>query len=775
MALLFSGVGAADVALYAAYEVGFVVLPGVLLVRALGVRVGGWGGQVCIGWALGYVLEIAAFAGTAALGARWLFLLYPPLVVAGVALHARRAGNSSVGTADAERAASGPGWAAAVVAMLAIGFLAADSFSQLTLPSSLGSAHYYPDVVWYWAVAGEALHHWPIADPTVAGSSLSYHVFVSLHMAAAAQVTGIELGVIALRLQPLTMLLVVVLGLVFAGRHFSRQVWGGPVAAALVLFVWRPDLDLGPPAETVGTILSQAHLSPTFVLGLALFLPATVLVEQALSSGREERAPIGVWISLALLLVGCSGAKASILPLMLGGLSTAVAYILVAKRRLDRGALAAFGLVAFVLAASYLLLYAGRSSGFELSAFQLAGEALPRSIVGVDVADEVYWPLAVLASFALLAPVVGAAWALRSGWRQVAPGDAWMLGMLFPALVLYYGLGHDGDSQTYFLLYGWVAAAVVAAGGLVAVAQGALGGPRRRVHLLLVPGIAWLLACSIAVGALELAGAFGLGVPDGRAIAIAYGFAAAATFVAVGLAVWRRPVTGRLALAVVVAALAAGALDGAVDRGAELVERYRDPARAIHQVDDDVFPLGITGDLVEGFDWVRRSTPEGTVIAVNNQFLHGGGFDARYFYASALTERLVYLEGWDYSDGAFNAGWHEVRRGLQPYPGRFRLNSRAVRGDPAALRGLRRRGVTHLLIDKLHGGPRPGRRLARRVFSNDALDVYELQDPLGPVVSGRASSEVSISPSEGSGPTFSTKRRRVRRSSGSSSVTRTSP
>jgi hypothetical protein len=110
-------------------------------------------------------------------------------------------------------------------------------------------------------------------------------------------------------------------------------------------------------------------------------------------------------------------------------------------------------------------------------------------------------------------------------------------------------------------------------------------------------------------------------------------------------------------------------------------------------------------------------------LAVNNHSITARETDSKYFYYSAFTEREVFLESWAYTSvGAY---------GGQPYPARLALNNLAVaHGDPVALRELARRGVTYVLVDKIHGtgAPEPP-EVSRLVFSNSALDVYRLTVP----------------------------------------------
>src|SRR5512133_3716138 len=78
---LLSGVSLRDIALFVGYETVFVLGPGWIVYGTLRPRAGTLE-RLAFGWGLGYVLEIAAFALTASLGVRLLFVGYP--IVAGL-------------------------------------------------------------------------------------------------------------------------------------------------------------------------------------------------------------------------------------------------------------------------------------------------------------------------------------------------------------------------------------------------------------------------------------------------------------------------------------------------------------------------------------------------------------------------------------------------------------------------------------------------------------------------------------------------------------------
>src|SRR4051812_46604057 len=112
-AWLIFGVRPAEITLFVGYEVGFVLVPGVLLRLALGGREEPWRERLALGWALGLALELGAFAATAALDARGWFPLYtlPVYAVAGaMVVRARRSQSAPATTIGGALRSLAPSW-----------------------------------------------------------------------------------------------------------------------------------------------------------------------------------------------------------------------------------------------------------------------------------------------------------------------------------------------------------------------------------------------------------------------------------------------------------------------------------------------------------------------------------------------------------------------------------------------------------------------------------------------------------------------------------------
>jgi hypothetical protein len=217
------GVSAGDALADAAYELGFVVLPGWLAYRVLASAPGGALRQLALGWALGYALEILVFLVTAGAHARGLFPLHPPVVglaaVGAMWLQRSRPTMNTLATPPH----SSPRLAGLTAALCLIAVLyVAFAYFAAPLPGTT-SVHYSPDTPWQLSLAADAKYHWPIQDPNVAGEPLPYHFFVHVHMAAASNVTGVDLTVVFLRVFIVPLVALSVLLFLVAGRSLWRS------------------------------------------------------------------------------------------------------------------------------------------------------------------------------------------------------------------------------------------------------------------------------------------------------------------------------------------------------------------------------------------------------------------------------------------------------------------------------------------------------------------------------------------------------------------------
>lgn len=651
---------AGDLLRYSLYLGAFVIGPGWLAWRGLaGDAPGGALRQLVLGWALGLALIIAGGLLTAAIGARWLLWAEPLLVAAAAGPRGWRHRHAAAVEPWTLRRPVAEGWAVAGVIAVALVYLAAAFYTQKPMPGHFANVSYSADTVYTLALAGEARHQWPIHNPSVAGTPLPYHVFAHVEMAAANQLTGVPLLTMVMRFAPAALFVLLALGAALAARAFTRgAAWAGVVAPALVLLVGEADPFSNSAYPFANTYFLDLYLSPTFLLGAAVFLPALVLLREVLVA--PMRRP-GLWAALAMLLFACGGAKATILPVVGGATGLLLLWCLARERAIAPRAFAALALTSGLFGMFYLALYAGRSGGFTVSglwtlrhAEKLAGlePHLPHGVWLVAVA--------VLGTLGFAGPqLVGVAGLLRRSWRPDA-GEVLLLAACVIAFGPLYVLSSVDASELYLVWFGLLAGTIAATAGVVALAGRMRSAGRARI--------------------------LGAGV---------------AAFVLVG------------------------AMDQPLDIFPTLIKR-----RQHHEVlysNHDVGLHGMTSGLYEGLRWVRAHTSPKDVLATNIHTLDQG-YDSRYFYISAFTERRVFLESWLYTSRTAAIGYVKVANGqLHPFPDRLALNTAVFdRADRAAMADLRRRyGVTRLVVVKLYGLGAPAVAAAGKpLFENADVAVY---------------------------------------------------
>jgi hypothetical protein len=754
---LATGVSLGDIGRFVAFEALWVCLPGCMLYVLLSRPGRGWLSVLALGWPLGHAIEIGAFALTAALGERDLFDLLPVLALAlmGPPLartYARpgRARLRDLADGLGRRLRGDRGMPIAVLAItVAVGVvvIALRYFVPYPLPGHFPSVAYLPDDVYAISLAAEALHHWPLTEPYVAGQALHFYPGVFIHIAAVSQAVGIAPSTVVLRLFPTTMLIVVVLQLWLICRQLGGSIWVGAVAAILFVIVGELNLDVTRFENDGLSFFNMLGEAPTNALGFTFFLALFVILqrqfadEDAVESGQPPtrrqtpRQALGSLAMVAILAYAASAVKTQTAADLVGGLGAVLLIgrlLGIGRARLQWG----YALVLLAcMGAFYGLALVGGISPYRVQPF---------AFVHYTVFDPLFPAHSVLRLVALtgaaavvyaclFVPLLGVAWLLRrsSGNRRSV---AFALAVFAVALVSCTALAGSGDNEVDFLTYGYIAMVPVASLGLTHLWEQVPRLARARIALacvaILLAGLAVAASSYVLVklGTLTSTslipageGAFGpRRLAWGLWYVATYGLLAA-TIGLMSLRLGRTLVTlhsrgTRVVACCIPLVLALGLVKPIAGTFPEVWKTVL-TRRAVQDSSED---QGMSAALFTGLLWVRDHTSSCAILAVNNHSLKARIVDSRYFYYSAFAERRVYLESWEYP-----AHWNKA----QPYPARMAINTKAIsQGDPSALRDLARMGVDYVLVDRTHGGgAREPADVSTLVFANSALDVYRLK------------------------------------------------
>lgn len=729
---LITGVSADQIAGYAGYEIAFVALPGMALLWALRERRPGVLVTVALGWPLGQTLEILAFSATAASGFRGLFLAYPVVVVAGSALAIWRRRQTAQGDPDHEVMPAKLLWCAAAALSVGVIYLAFAFVPGVPLPSTTVPVAYHdPDFPYFIGLIAEVLHHWPATSPGLSGSPLHYEWFVFFHLAAISQVTHIALSVVALRLDYITTFVVIGCQLLAVGRLFARTAWTG-VVAIVVLFLLGP-LDLTTDANGLGPTpfvdLISYHLwaSWTFAFGLTFFIGLLFLISERLH-GPATRAfsNMGSWALIALLMIGASGAKATILPVIITGTGIFLVLGVLTKRRIVVPALMTLVLGVVIFIATFLIVYGGGVPGTTIQPFFLLGKTVPVTVVNALSSPglrDVLLPLAYLAGLAgMLLPLAGMLYLFRKRHRGEITWLTYTLCTFAGGLLVATFVHQVSGAEEYFQDTGYVAGCIVAAAGLrLAWSDAGRVLPISRPTIV-VAIVVWsaLLLAAVAVAPPTLAHPAQL---VARYVGLAAGCVLFILVWAVVLRTRGRATTGVIALGLI-PLIAAAAVTTPIQL-APSMQRVLTGVPIRPTLADPQVVHGLTPGLFAALEWLRDNSSVDTVFAVNNHWTDPIRIDGKYYYYTAFSERRVFVE-------AYDSIRYGIITGLATAAGvnfayRQRLNDAVFNhADAAALSVLTGQyAVRFLFIDRVNGTVDPAvLQLGRTVYSNpDAVII----------------------------------------------------
>ena len=372
-------------------------------------------------------------------------------------------------------------WAAAVTLSAGLIYLALMFIPQTPLPSTQVSVAYSPDFVYQMSKTAEVLYHWPPTNPGLSGVPLPYEWFLFFHMAAVSQVTHVTIPVIALRLDFVPMIVVVGCQLLMIGRAFAGTAATGAIAMAVFFLLGPLDLTTDSAGASPFFSVFSSHLwsSWTFPFGLIFFIALLYLIAERLrASTWRNPVDLGSWLLIALLMVGASGAKATVLPVLLAGTAAYAAFVWIASRsRPSAQVLVALGLATTIFLATFFIIYRGSAPFTGLNPLAsldrtlLVVDASHSSLPGV-VAAPVLGAAYAAGLAGMLIPLAGLLYMLRRRHRRRLRRYALFLSMLGAGTVIANVFHQIGYSELYFQDTGYVAGCIVAADGSPACVVG---------------------------------------------------------------------------------------------------------------------------------------------------------------------------------------------------------------------------------------------------------------------------------------------------------------
>jgi len=663
-ALLSTRTAPLDVVRYAGYVAWALVLPGVLVYRALRGVPRSLVDDLAMGTAVGMALEIAVWAVYSALDAARLLVTWPVFVVgAFCAVPAlRRHVRRQPYTQPPPLAWL---WTIAGITSVVIVYV---WFVYLRGPAPLpdgSDRHYFHDLLYMLSLVGEAKHHFPLAQPQVADLPLNYHWFAYAHEASASTISGVDTPVVFFRLAVPTICVVSVALLAVAGWRITGKYWVGALAAGLMFVV--AELSVSPISGTlsnvvlVGVWLSHAQAYTWIVLFPLLALVCDRLAGADGPSGADRPAwGRGGWVLLTLMCLFATGARATILPVVLGGLALVV-FVQVIRRRLRIRTLAVAVPVIAAQAFATVVLFGFESSGFDVNLRGTLGDYVGPTqlrpvwkdavVAGLVLGGYVIYMLLRTAGVAVLGTLASRTAPPAPDGTAVAPArwaspEWFLLGALLCGVAATLVLKHPTWGQVIFVRTSFVCGAILSAAGAVALIE------RRRVS-------SRLTAAYVAVAVVLSLGVFALGVvfdvrprvPTFRAFdPIFFNVVCLGAAIGVGALAWpvlrrRWPaVRGTGAVLVLAVILGAGAygIPGEIYR----TQRY---GSAAYSADGSL----VTADRLVAARWLRANSDPDDVVAVNHKCeVAKPCSSGSNFWLEAFGERRLLVGNWMYAPRA---------------------------------------------------------------------------------------------------------------------------
>ena len=747
--LRFLDVDTGPIVVYGLYFVLCIVLPGVLLMRALCGSTGSWPEDIGLGAAVGVAYELLGWALFTAVGWEGYLGAWPALVLV-VFVTARPLHRCWViGRPPRVPIAWHWGVAIAITIAVLVGLYLGMAGTQVP-PNGVA---YYPDLLYHLSMVNQAVHSVPPGLPQVSGHALDYHWFANAHMAAGVDITGISSELVLLRLWILPVYVVSLLIFAAMARQVSRTWWAGIVAASALAVgqfvgIWPFPAGLGSSPLT--------FYSPSLVVGAMMAAAAAVFLMDAVYRGP---APWRVWFLVVPLLIVAGGAKPTGLPLLLGGLGMAGLCQLIVKRRLPwRSMLVA--LVVGITIVVTLHTVVGSTAGSKLRLFGIvraipgyreatgdtalaagAGWTLPSLTDSDRVA---YWgALAVLASIFVsqLTALSSFAAVAHRGTRR-DPVAWFLVGAVLAGWLAFLVVDHPSAGEVYFPRTALPFAAAASAW----VVASALKGRSRVTHAIVIVG-------GLTLGTLlvVLTSQFHPPLNGSRESRVEALWVPMAVLIGVCIllvAIWlvlRWPLRPMRGLGAGVAVLT---LMGLSVPSAWGTLRYIGdegwPAERVSTVAvDQVHP-----DEQRAALWLKANSRPGDIVA-SNTACHPARrqppCDARGYIVSGIAGRQTVLEGWAYTQQAL------ARQGVDgktyhvqpsPWPDRSGIIDRLFTAPNAEVINTLRTtyGVRWIFADQL-AGKVPVQALGKLAVlrhEEPSVLIYELvPPPSGSMVGGR--------------------------------------
>ncbi|MGW7686712.1 hypothetical protein ACWGID_38595 [Kribbella sp. NPDC054772] len=710
-------------AVYLAYLLVVIVVPGTMFWRRLTGGVGWRAADVVLGTAFGLAVEALLYPIGMLFQMPFAALLMPALAFGMWRALPRRK--------LPERPT--PWWSMAG-AMVAVGVAAAwfvragAHLIPLNGPEALRPSSDAPHNL---AIAGEVAHHFPARVPYADGRWLTSHWAAYDHIASAHWITTVPLDVLTHRMVPFAWILLTVLGAAAVGMLLTGRAVAAPIAAGLVvaggdLVAWPwavSDRVFADGPFSLGELTNPPQAFSTVLL-LPLIAVTTLLLRRRPGTTRGQL--FRLFVAAGVLIAVLAMTKATTLPVYATGLAVAWIYLTVRAGRLNLRALVLGIGVAAAYALTFFFVLRGAASSvrfdpgatFTSLADRMGGGSAVPVIAAVVV---VGWVM----------PLVGALLIKRRVARD--PTVVFLVAGFVAAVLGASLLADHGDTQLFFVRTGFVYGVLLATWGLASL--------ERRLF--------WVAGVALAIGAAAIYwGRYRSPDTCTSANCFGQGLVVALVIAALGIGVFGLVLRGsRRTWAVIAVAVLIGTT---VSPTVAAIRTFADPPLTEYE---SIAPGGI-----EAARFIRRNSGSDDRIATN---VHCHQARASHcgtgsYWIAGYAERRVLVEGWAYQarvDDSYPAGvqgpyWNQDLLKLND-----EVFSNPTRQTIETLRT--KYDVQWLLLDERVGAaPKNLDKLTELRFQLGSVRVYQIYPP--PPVNPYPSKSPSPTGTPTSSPSFPT-------------------
>lgn len=734
-----SDVPAVDIARYTAYLTFAVVLPGLLLHRAVFGVGRTWFHELTWGAITGWSVELVVWTLLTRVGAGRLTLLWVPAVLVAFAIALVRPTARRL-VAARPRESIGASWAWSSVVLIVLLLLQAYTtfFTQTLLPTDASTT--YQDLWWHLGLVHEAMRGGPIELPQAAGVPFHYHLLANADMALASQATGIDPAVLLLRLWIVPMAFLLVAVVTIAGASIARSTSAGPLAAWLTLGLsmrdawWQGINGIAVGARSIPVRSpSQAIATPFFV--------AAVLVISRLFTRRPTWPQ---WVWSATVVIAAAGTKSTVLPILAVGTLCATVPILL--RRSNRWRLA-LGILGILGLATLIMPFSSGSSGGRVTLFgtlrvlntyqSLIGDTTARASDQGLLLDSVVSPRGIVIGGLSLLGLFGTQIAMWVGfmlWRRPSTRREpvlWFLSACWIAgWAATFAVDHIGLSQNYF------ARTVVPIGAILTawLTSALLHEDERPRAEIITTGI--LLGIGLHLGWKHLWSLIerlmDIGALD-RVVLPAVSLIAVAAIVLIGSRynrALRYVATGSVASIAVLSLTIVPTFDAVVIGIRNAFDARPEPV-------DANASLYVSAAEQEAAMWLREASSSGDVVLSNVHCLRPtedlNNCRSRSWWVSALTGRRIVIESWAYTNESLHMHLLNGRSSdfqYEPWMDRIELSQSLIEhADPAAAEVLVADYDAEWIFVAHRFGSAPPELgfLAELMYDNGEASIYRLK------------------------------------------------